>query len=78
MPGYSDRLCHTELGVRLFCESATLKQLKLEGVHSRRNRKASMSETKESKTFDTVDHIAVAVSDVKGTVDWYLKISNAR
>ena len=32
-----------------------------------------MSETKELKTFDTVDHIAVAVSDVKGTVDWYLK-----
>jgi extradiol dioxygenase family protein len=33
----------------------------------------AMSETKELKTFDTVDHIAVAVSDVKGTVDWYLK-----
>jgi hypothetical protein len=32
-----------------------------------------MSDIKESKTFDTVDHIAVAVSDVKGTVDWYLK-----
>jgi catechol 2,3-dioxygenase-like lactoylglutathione lyase family enzyme len=32
-----------------------------------------MSENKEAKTFDTVDHIAVAVSDVKGTVDWYLK-----
>jgi catechol 2,3-dioxygenase-like lactoylglutathione lyase family enzyme len=32
-----------------------------------------MSETKKSNTFDTVDHIAVAVSDVKGTVDWYLK-----
>lgn len=36
-----------------------------------------MSENKEARTFDTVDHIAVAVSDVKGTVDWYLKISNA-
>lgn len=32
-----------------------------------------MSDIKESKTYDTVDHIAVAVSDVKGTVDWYLK-----
>jgi hypothetical protein len=32
-----------------------------------------MSENKESKTFDTVDHIAVAVSDVKGTVAWHLE-----
>ena len=32
-----------------------------------------MSENKEAKTFDIVDHIAVAVSDVQGTVDWYLK-----
>lgn len=32
-----------------------------------------MSATKEMKDFDTVDHIAVSVSDVKGTVDWYLQ-----
>ena len=32
-----------------------------------------MSETINLKAFDTVDHIAVAVTDVKGTVDWYLK-----
>ena len=27
----------------------------------------------ENRGFDTVDHIAVAVSDVKGTVEWYVK-----
>ena len=32
-----------------------------------------MSAMKEMKDFDTVDHVAVSVSDVKGTVDWYLK-----
>ena len=71
---YSDRLCPTELGVSLFCESATSEsRADLEAAPRRRNRKARMSETKVSKTLDTVDHIAVAVSDVKGTVDWYLK-----
>jgi hypothetical protein len=58
---------------KLICESATLIVMKQEQVFSQRNREALMSETKETKTFDTVDHIAVAVSDVKGTVDWYLK-----
>ncbi len=32
-----------------------------------------MSEQTEAKTLDTVDHIAVAVTDVKNTVEWYLK-----
>jgi extradiol dioxygenase family protein len=27
----------------------------------------------ETKTFDTVDHVAMPVSDVKSTVDWYLQ-----
>jgi catechol 2,3-dioxygenase-like lactoylglutathione lyase family enzyme len=39
---------------------------------------AAPTETKlaannEVKTFDTVDHVAVSVRDVQGTVDWYLK-----
>ena len=72
-PGYCDRLSQAGLGVILFCESATLKAAETGSDQGRRNRKASMSETKETNTFDTVDHIAVAVSDVKGTVDWYLK-----
>jgi hypothetical protein len=58
---------------KLICESATLIVMKQEPGFSQRNREALMSETKETKTFDTVDHIAVAVSDVRGTVDWYLK-----
>ena len=58
---------------KLICESATLIVMKQEQGFSQRNREALMSETKETKTFDTVDHIAVAVSDVRGTVDWYLK-----
>jgi extradiol dioxygenase family protein len=37
------------------------------------HREVAMSATKELKMFDTVDHIAVSVSDVKSTVDWYLK-----
>ena len=32
-----------------------------------------MPGAEERKSFDTVDHVAVSVSDVKGTVDWYLK-----
>jgi catechol 2,3-dioxygenase-like lactoylglutathione lyase family enzyme len=32
-----------------------------------------MPATNETKTFDTVDHVAVPVSDLQGTVDWYLK-----
>ena len=32
-----------------------------------------MSTTAETKTLDTVDHLAIAVSDVQGTVDWYTK-----
>jgi hypothetical protein len=58
---------------KLIRESATLIVMKQEQGFSQRNREALMSETKETKTFDTVDHIAVTVSDVRGTVDWYLK-----
>ena len=25
------------------------------------------------KSFDVVDHVAISVSDVQGTVDWYMK-----
>jgi catechol 2,3-dioxygenase-like lactoylglutathione lyase family enzyme len=32
-----------------------------------------MSASTESKTLDTMHHVAVPVSDVKGTVDWYTK-----
>jgi catechol 2,3-dioxygenase-like lactoylglutathione lyase family enzyme len=27
----------------------------------------------ETKTFDIVDHVAISVANVQGTVDWYLK-----
>jgi catechol 2,3-dioxygenase-like lactoylglutathione lyase family enzyme len=47
----------------------TLRRARFRDDH----REVEMSATKETKEFDTVDHIAVAVSDVKGTVDWYLK-----
>jgi extradiol dioxygenase family protein len=32
-----------------------------------------MPAPKEIKVFDTIDHLAVPVGDVQGTVDWYLK-----
>lgn len=32
-----------------------------------------MSAPTATATFDTVDHIAISVKDVKCTVDWYLK-----
>jgi hypothetical protein len=33
----------------------------------------AMTDPTESRAFDTVDHIAIPVTDLKGTVDWYLK-----
>ena len=32
-----------------------------------------MSEPNNPKAFDTVDHVAISVTDVKSTVEWYLK-----
>ncbi len=32
-----------------------------------------MAESDQTKAFDIVDHVAISVTDVKGTVDWYLK-----
>lgn len=32
-----------------------------------------MAELNQTKAFDTVDHVAISVTDVQGTVDWYLK-----
>jgi catechol 2,3-dioxygenase-like lactoylglutathione lyase family enzyme len=32
-----------------------------------------MASPQASKPFDTVDHVAIPVTDVKATVDWYLK-----
>jgi catechol 2,3-dioxygenase-like lactoylglutathione lyase family enzyme len=37
-----------------------------------------MSQPNQAKAFDTVDHVAVSVSDVKRTVDWYLKNFNCK
>lgn len=37
------------------------------------DRKPIDTKPNEAKPFDTVDHVALAVTDVKGTVDWYLK-----
>ena len=37
-----------------------------------------MSALNETKSFDTVDHIAVPVTDVQGTVDWYTKNFNCK
>ena len=32
-----------------------------------------MSESTEAKTLDTMHHVAVSVTDIRGTVDWYTK-----
>lgn len=37
-----------------------------------------MPVAEDRKNFDTVDHVAVSVSDVQGTVDWYLKNFNCK
>jgi extradiol dioxygenase family protein len=37
-----------------------------------------MPSPNEPNEFDTVDHIAVSVSDVKGTVEWYLRNFNCK
>ena len=32
-----------------------------------------MADSQQHQGIDTVDHVAISVSDVKGTVEWYLK-----
>jgi len=32
-----------------------------------------MSKSKQAQAFDTVDHVAISVGDVKSTVEWYIK-----
>ena len=41
-------------------------------------REVEMPALKEMKEFDTVDHFAVPVSDVKNTVEWYLQNFNCK